>query len=277
MRPPWQTAGSWEQFPGVPAWGAPTSRHSPDVFPVTALDRITPEWAWAGADGEGVRVCVIDSGLDGRHPLIGDVDQAMTVEFTGGAVTVAATDPVDTAGHGTACAGIIRALAPKVSLSSMQVLTDALGGKGQALLAGLDWAISEAFDVINLSLATTKPELSTALYELAAHNMPVRSFPWPFASVISVACHDQDEPLLHYYNPVPPVEFHARGVGVPVAWPGGGQVRVTGNSFAAPHIAGLCALILSKHPWLTPFQLKSVLYQTARNVRDIPGGNHADA
>jgi subtilisin family serine protease len=53
---------------------------------------------------------------------------------------------------------------------------------------------------------------------------------------------------------------------VPVAWAGGRQIRSTGNSFAAPHIAAISALVLSKHPMLTPFQLKTVLYLTARNV-----------
>ncbi len=56
---------------------------------------------------------------------------------------------------------------------------------------------------------------------------------------------------------------------MPVAWTGGKVVRSTGNSFAAPHIAGICALILSKHPWLTPFQLKTVLYLAADNTADI--------
>ena len=64
----------------------------------------------------------------------------------------------------------------------------------------------------------------------------------------------------------PPVEFFARGVGVDVAWIGGATVRATGNSFATPHMTGICALILGKHPELTPFQLKSVLYLTADNV-----------
>ena len=77
----------------------------------------------------------------------------------------------------------------------------------------------------------------------------------------------------YYYNPSPPVEFYARGVGVAVAWPGGKEILSTGNSFATPHIAGICALILSKHPMLTPFQLKSVLYLTAKNVT----GNAGDA
>jgi subtilisin family serine protease len=62
------------------------------------------------------------------------------------------------------------------------------------------------------------------------------------------------------------VEFFARGIDVEVAWPGGRTIRATGNSFAAPHLAGLCALALAKHPGLTPPQLKSLLYLTASNA-----------
>jgi subtilisin family serine protease len=258
----------------------PTSQEPPQDLPAVRLAEATAEWAWGGADGAGIRVCVVDSGIDGDHPLVAPVDEAMTVVLDDRANPgVVPADAVDTAGHGTACASIVRSMAPKASLSSMRVLTDATGGTGQALLAGVEWAIDAGFDVVNLSVSTTRPELAPTLHDLAdrayfrrcvlvvsAHNMPVRSFPWTFSSVFSVASHDQHDPFLHYYNPSPPVEFYANGVRVPVAWPGGGQIRSSGNSFAAPHITGLCALILSKHRWLTPFQLKSVLYQTARNV-----------
>jgi len=102
--------------------------------------------------------------------------------------------------------------------------------------------------------------------------MPVHSYPWPFASVISVASHDGPDPMTYYYNPSPPVDFYARGVRVRAAWPGGRQTVSTGNSFAAPHIAAISALILSKHRLLTPFQLKSVLYLAAENVVQPDGG-----
>jgi subtilisin len=96
--------------------------------------------------------------------------------------------------------------------------------------------------------------------------MPVESFPWRFASVVSVGSHEEKDPFVLYANPSPPVEFFARGLDVEVAWLDGGTLRCTGNSFATPHVSGLCALILSKHRELTPFQLKSVLHLTATNV-----------
>ena len=104
----------------------------------------------------------------------------------------------------------------------------------------------------------------------SAHNLPVESYPWRFASVLSVGSHDRSEGLDFFYNPEPPVEFFARGVDIDVAWLGGSTLRSTGNSFATPHMSGICALVLSKHPELTPFQLKSVLYLTANNVGGEP-------
>ena len=100
----------------------------------------------------------------------------------------------------------------------------------------------------------------------SAHNLPVESFPWRFASVLSVGSHDRAEPLDFFYNPEPPVEFFARGVDIDVAWLQGSSLRCTGNSFATPHMTGICALVLGSHPELTPFQLKSVLYLTATNM-----------
>jgi subtilisin family serine protease len=84
--------------------------------------------------------------------------------------------------------------------------------------------------------------------------------------VISVGSHEDPDSHAFYANPDPPVEFFARGVNVEVAWTGGATIRCTGNSFATPHMSGLCALVLGKHPELTPFQLKSVLYLTSTNV-----------
>src|SRR3989440_203122 len=162
------------------------------------------------------------------------------------------------------------------------VLGAGFTGSGTAMLAGLRWSIEQGFDVINMSLSTTKQKFAALLHELAdnayfkrtilvasAHNMPVESLPWKFSSVISVGSHELADPFTFFYNPNPPVEFFARGYNLDIAWVGGGRLRATGNSFATPHIAGIAALILGKHPELTPFQLKSVLHLTATNV----GGN----
>lgn len=286
IMPPWRRDRP-KQFPGLPAWSMPADARRDEAFHADLFGGIDPHWAWQGADGAGVRVCVMDSGVDGDHPMVAPVDQSwQLISDDSRQHRVEECDPKDSAGHGTACAGIIRSIAPRVSISSVRVLTDGKYGSGAALLAGLEHAIEMGFDFINMSLSTSKPEYRLALAQLAdqayfrrsvlvvaAHNLPVVSFPWNFSSVISVASHDEDDPMRYYYNVTPPVDFHARGVRVPVARPGGGQLRSTGNSFAAPHIVGIAALIMSKHPWLTPFQLKSVLYQCAANVAPLREGN----
>ena len=185
----------------------------------------------------------------------------------------------DVFGHGTACAGIIHALAPEARITSVRVLGPGLTGRAAAFHAGLVWAVDEGFDVINLSLGTTKREWALAFHEVcdrayfggsfivtAANNVARVSYPSLYASVASVACNTSDDALRFHANPNPPTEFLARGIDVEVPWIGGGTTTSTGNSYAAPHIAAFAALVKSKHPELRPFELKSVLWATAANV-----------
>jgi subtilisin family serine protease len=263
-----------------PAWSLPSGG-----VPAIALDnplpeRVDREWAFGDATGKGVKVCILDSGVEASHPAVGAVAGAVAISLDEEGNTVVAPDEEgDLCGHGTACAGVIRALAPEADIYSVRVLGSGFTGTGKVLLAGLRWAVEQDFEVINMSLSTTKRAFSEMLRDIAdtayfkrtvlvasAHNMPVESFPWRFSSVISVGSHEEDDPMTFYANPDPPVEFFARGVDVEVAWIGGGTITATGNSFAAPCISALAALVLSKHPRLTPFQLKSVLYLTASNV-----------
>ncbi len=277
-------AHSDEEREELPAWSLSANAAAALVVsPGTWPEVMTRDWAWGGSTGEGVRVCILDSGIQLDHPLVGKVDEAYAVSIGDDGEPVVAEDAQgDLCGHGTACAGIIRSLAPDSHLVSVRVLGAGYTGSGRILLAGLRWAIEQGFEVVNMSLSTTKREFSTTLHELAdiayfrrtvlvasAHNMPVESYPWRFSSVISVGSHEESDPFVFYYNPSPPVEFFARGLELDVAWLGGATLRCTGNSFATPHVSALAALILGKHRGLTPFQLKSLLYLTATNV----GGN----
>ena len=264
----------------LPAWSLPGAGVESIRLPPRWPQRVDREWAWGGATGAGVRVAIVDSGVERGHPLVGRVDEAVVVSGPPGTEpTVEEDEEGDTVGHGTACAGIVRSLAPECELVSVRVLGGGWTGSGRLLVAGLSWAIERGVDVVNMSLSTTKRDLAAVLHELAdaayfnrtllvaaAHNMPVESYPWRFSSVISVGSHELDDPEAYFYNPTPPVEFFARGVEVEVPWLGGSSVHSTGNSFATPHIAGICARIRSKHPELTPFQVKSLLYLTSNNV-----------
>lgn len=263
----------------IPAWSLTAEAAGSIAIPAEWPERVTRDWAIGGATGKGVDVCILDSGVDADHPLVGGLDSSVAVHIEGDEVTIVPNELGDVCGHGTACAGIVRALAPDCRLHSIRVLGEGNTGSGDLILGGLRHAIERGFDIVNLSLSTTKRSFAELLHELAdsayfqgtvlvasAHNMPVESYPWRFSSVISVGSHEGSDSYEWYANPDPPVEFFARGVDVDVAWSGGSTLRCTGNSFAAPHIVGLSTLVLSKHAGLTPFQLKSILYLTAANT-----------
>jgi subtilisin len=269
-----------ERSESLPAWSLPAGAEKDIELAVEWPAEVTREWAWGGSSGQGVRVCILDSGVEPNHPAVGRLQGAVVVSRNpDGEITIEDDEEGDLCGHGTACAGIVRALAPDCELFSVRVLGAGYTGSGDILVAGLRFALESGFDVVNMSLSTTKKELAASLHELAdlayfrrtmivasAHNLPVESYPWRFASVLSVGSHDRTEPLDFFYNPEPPVEFFARGVDIDAAWLQGSTLRVTGNSFATPHMSGVCALVLGAHPELTPFQLKSVLHLTSTNV-----------
>lgn len=249
------------------------------------LAHIDPEWAWGGSTGKGVRVAIVDSGIEYDHPALeGCVRGGVVVEFDESApanVRIESDDhPDDVAGHGTACAGIIHGIAPEAELYSVRVLGRNMGGRAIQFAGGLDWATDNGMQVVNLSLSTSLQQYFALFHELAdnayfrnvvlvsaVNNIPAPSFPSLYSSVISVAAHEGQDPFSYYYNPSPPVEFGAPGIDVRVAWNNKQTLTSTGNSFAAPHIAGIVCLIRAKHPELTPFQIKTVLLACAANTR----------
>lgn len=263
------------------SWSKPfTSENVQHFHILPAIEDITNDWAWGGSTGKGIKVAVIDSGIDATHPALnGGVDGYLTVREEPEGLIYDMEPHEDDYGHGTACAGIIRSLAPECELYSIKVLGASLGGKASIFTAGLRWAIENGIHVCNLSLGTAKRDFLAPLHELAdlayfhnimliaaANNMTLPLLPSVFSSVISVASHDIDNPYLFYYNPKPPVEFGAFGINVRVPWLNGSWTTTTGNSFATPHIAGIVTLILSKHPDLTLFQVKTILHALSGNA-----------
>jgi subtilisin len=268
----------------LPAWSEPFADPRRDLRRSLRLRGVSRAWAWGDATGAGVRVGIIDSGLENAHPALkGRVVENVAVEMTDDGPRVVPDEPNDLFGHGTACGGIILSLAPEVELVSIRVLGADLRGKGTAFAAGLEWAIDNNLQVCNLSLSSKSESLYPIFHDLAdrayfqgmalvsaANNVPAPSYPSLFSSVLSVAAHAEPDPWRLYYNPSPPVEFGAWGVDVPIAWKDRSSTVATGNSFAAPHVAGLVARILSKHPGLTPFEIKAIL----ASVSDNPGRRH---
>lgn len=269
--------------PELPAWSTPfIGSNRLTLARTTPWGRIDRDWAFGDASGAGVTVAILDSGIEADHPAVGGrlVRSVRVAVRDGQGVIEDADGEGDLVGHGTACAGIVHALAPAADLLSVRVLGAENRGKGSVFAAGLEWAISSGASVVNLSLSSRSVDYFAILHEIAdeayfanvlfvcaANNVPGPSYPSLFASVVSVAAHDVPDPGIWLYNPRPPVEFAAHGVDVDVAWRGGGRLQVTGNSFAAPHIAGYAARIRAAHPGITPFETKAILAGTADNSR----------
>ena len=203
----------------LPAWSLPDDAVARIGVQATWPEKVTREWAWGGSQGEGVRVCILDSGVEPGHPAVGELEGAVAVSVDEDGATLVEEDAEgDLCGHGTACAGIVRSLAPGCRLFSVRVLGSGYTGSGPVLVAGLRWAVEQGFDVVNMSLSTTKSQFVGVLHELAdsayfrrsilvasAHNMPVESYPWRFSSVLSVGTHERPNPLEFFYNPNPRV------------------------------------------------------------------------
>jgi subtilisin len=217
----------------LPAWS--------DAFAAgrrTALDRERPfgtldrALAFGTTGGRGVTVAIIDSGVEADHPAIGGrLVRSLRVESRpDGPVVADDPEPADLVGHGTACAGIVHALAPAADLISIRVLGADNRGGGPAFVAALEWAIDHGIGVVNLSLSSRSDALAPRFHELAddayfantlllgaANNVAGPSYPSLFAAVVSVAAHDVPDPDVWFYNPKPPVEFGAHGLDVDVA------------------------------------------------------------
>lgn len=227
-------------------------------------------------------MAIVDSGVDHDHPDAGGPHRpgaALTWDRDGQQVVVTDGAHGDLYGHGTACAAIVRKAAPQCRITSVRVLGSRLSGKGEVFARGLRWAIEHGARVVNLSLSTGKAEMFGLFHQVAdeaaragvvlvcaMNNVPAPTYPSEFSSVISVAACDGTEWSRLLANPAPPADFAAPGLDLEVAWLSGGHIVATGNSFAAPHVTGLVARLLGKHPHLTPYQVKAVLRTVALNA-----------
>ncbi|MFM2077762.1 MAG: hypothetical protein RJA49_1652 [Actinomycetota bacterium] len=275
MTEPHDILPAWSEAFHAPAGPAPAS---PFALPAP-IDRA---WAYGDGRGRGVRVAVVDSGIDASHPAVGRVADHVAVErdeHSESGLRIVAGEHDDLYGHGTACAAIIRALAPDVELVSVRVLGENLKGSAGAFATGVQWCIEQRIDVINLSMSTSSDRWAESFWELvdeaayrrvmlvsAMNNERKRTIPSEFAGVFSVACAPGTDRERVWCNPSGPPEWGAAGIDVDVAWTGGGTIRATGNSFAAPVIAGHLARIVGAHPGIAPWQAKTVLAQLAVNA-----------
>lgn len=224
-----------------------------------------------------VGVAILDTGIDSSHPDLRDrVIRAFEVERAGRRFRIAQR-PVpasnDRLGHGTGVSSTIAAIAPNAHLIDIQVAGADQVGRGEALLAGLGFALECGFPLVNMSLACHRRLLEplTELCEFAyfrnqvivaaRRNMPLidHGIPAEFSSCIGAEDDSFPTPYQLRFRDRHPIEFGAHGDEIVVAAPGGKYTLQTGTSYATSTLTGLCSLLLGAFPGLTPFELKSVL------------------
>lgn len=255
----------------------PLSAPSPEYVDSWGVLRIGSNVAASrGYKGAGIKVAIVDSGIDYNHPDLKD-------NYRGGYDFVNnTTDPIDDdfQSHGTHVAGIIAArdngtgvvgVAPEASLYAVKVFSATAGGDMDTVVAGIEWAIDNKMDVINLSIGYSgdiysvypdyfKPlkdvcdqayQAGIVLVAAAGNdNREIVSVPAAFDSVIAVAATDQKDQRAIFTTVAASsygtkVELAAPGTSIKSTVSGGGYAFLSGTSQASPHVAGAAAVILS--------------------------------
>jgi len=237
------------------------------------VNKIDAELVWdanhdlvldSGANtGAGVRVAVVDTGIDLDHP-------DLAANIAGGYNAISPSrNADDDNGHGTHVAGIIAALdntvgvlgvAPQASLLAVKVLNRRGSGYLSDIIEGIQWSVNNGADVINMSLGTTSNVQSfhdaiTAAYNAgvvvvaAAGNSGSRDntveYPAKYPEVIAVSATGTNNVIASFSSRGTEVELAAPGMNVPSTYMGGGLKTLSGTSMASPHVAGVAALIIA--------------------------------
>jgi subtilisin family serine protease len=241
--------------------------------------------------GEGIKIAIVDSGVETRHPDLAGLELAhdLVVQNDGMNLKVVPGEGCDVYGHGTAIASVIRTVAPQCTLGSFRVLNERLGGRHAQIREGVRQAIDAGYNILNCSFGC-RGEVNTimqykewideaylkGIHVVAACNnfdFTVPEWPGYFPSVITVNM-ARTTGLNFFYGRQNLVEFAAAGEDISVAWMGGERKTVTGSSYAAPLVAGLVARLLSVYPDLPPLEAKAILHRIASPLRsDVIASN----
>lgn len=269
------STGESDQPSGATLGGG--ASHSPVPGASWGVERIGAPRLWEeGLRGQGVRVAVLDTGVDAAHPdLLGRV--TAFERYTPSASDDSQPQPFDPNGHGTSVCGIVAGgngsgahigVAPDAELLVYRIFDDADSGTILSLVDGLKWAVEQGADVINISCVVntrTLPDpLLTAIAEATIEGITVvvaagNDGPGSAgalacgADVISVGAIDAFDHLAEFsatgavsdHDDGPTPTLVAPGVAVLTARPHGQWGLCNGTSLAAPHVAGALSLLLS--------------------------------
>lgn len=266
------------------------TRASQTIMPWN-ITHINAPLVWQQTNGRQVRVAVLDTGIDAAHR---DLMVDLTKSYTATGITGSALSDVN--GHGTHVAGIIAALdnetgvwgvAPAARLYSVKVLDDTGAGTVSDLIDGIQWAIQNGMQIVNISLGTKKE--SQALREavedaydaglllIAAAgnggNKPGQSdnieYPAAYASVMAVGAVDRYDIRASFSATGAALDIVAPGVDIVSTWTGGNAYRsISGTSAAAPHVSGVAALIWAYNSTWNNRQVREQILATTRPVGD---------
>ena len=229
--------------------------------------------------GKGVKVAIVDSGIDSTHPGVGTL--AGGIAFSAGPEGRISSEPdfSDCVGHGTACAGIIRRKAVDAELYSVRIFDVSLATEAKILIAALEWAIDLKVDVVNLSLGSTDVGLISDLVSVcrqaqeagvlvvaAEHNEGRQSYPAMLPEVIGVASGAGGGVHDYSFRSGAAIECVARGNLQRLCWLNHQERLKRGTSFAAPHITGIVALIRQVDPEAEIQQVRQILQANASNT-----------
>jgi len=240
-------------------------------------------------DGAGVRVAIVDSGVDRTHPWLAAARlEHVRVERVGDSHRVVPDERGgDASGHGTACAGIIHRMVPAATLVDVRALGEDGRCSKNALLAALRYCVQQRYDVVNMSLGIDVPRRSPlkvgdtvpvlGMYELAdaavtagvvliaagPNIADVRTYPGKFKSLIGVGRGAFDAPERLVSERCEDHELLAAGTDVLAPALGGGERRWTGTSFATPCVAAHVARLLAASPRMPLESVKAALHTIA--------------
>jgi len=270
-----------------------------------ALQRVLLDELWNQSKGKGVRVAVIDTGVDVKNPqLTHAVDAKSGRNFLPKNLKDSNGDKIargsengttDTVGHGTKVAGIIAArpvsgtgfvgLAPEATIIPIEQ-NDADGhGTAQTLAEAVTYAIQAKADVINISQDTSNavkpdPSLESAIDTALSKKIVVvasagndgqggnvkKTYPASFPGVLAVAASDRNNERASFSQSGDFVGVAAPGVDMISTVPKGGHCSDNGTSFSAPYVSGVAALIKAKHPDWTAREVVAQIEQTAERT-----------